>query len=432
MLLLFASLLFYGWGEPRYVLLMAAVILLNYVCGRVISAAKEKGKSGKQYLILSVVLNLAVLGFFKYTDFLISTLNVFLPKAGKIPLLHLALPIGISFYIFQSMSYTIDVYRGDTACQNNPISFGSYVSLFPQLIAGPIVRYRDIAGQLQSRKVTITQFSGGIQLFVVGLAKKILLANKMGELCEALKDTNGSLSGWFCMFAYTFQIYYDFSGYSDMAVGLGKMFGFEFLPNFNYPYCSRSITEFWRKWHISLGTWFREYVYIPLGGNRKGLSRQILNLLIVWSLTGLWHGASWNFVLWGLFYALLLIAEKLFLLKWLSRLPGFMRVMLTFLAVSFGWVLFSYTGLNDLISFFHRLTAAVPENTHSQNLMTAYLPLMTFASIGSTPIPKKVFHRLDGDKIQPVLQIAGLAILLVLCVSCLASQSYNPFIYFRF
>ena len=312
--LLIFSLFFYGWGEPVYLFLMIGDILLNYICGLWIAAERKQGKKGRTALVTGVVLNLLLLGFFKYAGSLFGDL------APDIPL-----PIGISFYVFQSMSYIIDYYRDDAPLQKNVLTFGTYVTLFPQLIAGPIVRYADVAQMLQTRRENLSQFAAGVQTFIIGLSKKVLLANAMGNLWNLLQVQQGTLTAWMGLLAYTLQIYFDFSGYSDMAIGLGRMFGFEFLINFDYPYISSSITEFWRRWHISLSTWFKEYVYIPLGGNRKGIRRQILNIIVVWLLTGLWHGASWNFVLWGGYYAVLLILEKVFLLKWLKKIPTVLR-----------------------------------------------------------------------------------------------------------
>ncbi len=431
-LLLAVSLLFYAWGEPVYLSLMVFTILLNYLSGRLLGKPEQRPERRKSVLVLALVLNLSLLGFFKYAGFLARTLNALLPAALGLPVPEIPLPIGISFYIFQSMSYTIDVYRGQVPPQRNLLRFGTYVSLFPQLIAGPIVRYRDVAQQLESRRENLPQAAAGVQLFILGLAKKILLANRMGELWETLKGSGGTLAAWVCMFAYTLQIYFDFSGYSDMAIGLGRMFGFEFLPNFDYPYISRSVTEFWRRWHISLGTWFREYVYIPLGGNRRGKARWLLNLFIVWGLTGLWHGASWNFVLWGLFYALLLSAEKLFLLKGLERLPGAVRCLLVFVTVSLGWVLFSFPDMGELGAFLLRLVSAKGETAVSLNRILAYLPLMGVSLLAATPLPKTLYHRLDGKRVQAPLLLLWLTVLMLLCVAALASQSYNPFIYFRF
>ncbi len=431
-LLLLISLLFYAWGEPVYVLLMLFTILLNYAGGVGIGREKQKGKSGRGLLILTLALNLGLLAYFKYTGFLVRTVNLLLPTGGRLRVPEILLPIGISFYIFQSMSYVIDVFRGTVPCQRNPVTFGAYVAMFPQLIAGPIVRYRDVAEQLEQRREGVEQFAAGVSLFVIGLAKKMLLANPMGLLREELVLNPGCLAAWVSMFAYTLQIYFDFSGYSDMAIGLGKMFGFEFPLNFDYPYIAGSITEFWRRWHISLGSWFREYVYIPLGGKRRGLPRQLLNILIVWALTGLWHGASWNFVFWGLYYALLLSLEKLFLLRRLERVPLFLRRVPVFLLVSFGWVLFSFTDSGELGTFLTHLFGNLPTDVHGMNLILAYLPLMLIALLGATPLPRKLFHRLPEGALSRSMQILWLAVLMLLCISALAAQSYNPFIYFRF
>ena len=375
-----ASLFFYAWGEPVCVILMIFSILMNYTAGLVMGRCRRRGSKGgaRAALIIAVFFNLLMLGVFKYTPLVFDTLKSFIPSlqntpapiakdilykslGGLIPALknfrvgtENMLPIGISFYTFQAMSYVIDVYRGDTRVQKNPMLFGTYVALFPQLIAGPIVRYKDIEDQLMGRRESVTQFASGVKLFTVGLAKKILIANQVALLWNGLRGdftSNGAIASWVGMIAYTMQIYFDFSGYSDMAIGLGRMFGFEFLKNFDYPYISKSATEFWRRWHISLGVWFRDYVYIPLGGNRKGLPRQILNLSIVWALTGLWHGASWNFVLWGLWHGFFVVMEKLFLGKWLKKWPGFLRSLYAFFIAAFGWMLFDFTDLPQLFGF---------------------------------------------------------------------------------
>ena len=418
--LLLFSLFFYGWGEPVYLFLMIGDILLNYLCGRWIERSIEKGKRGTTALVTGVVLNLLLLGYFKYAGFFFGS------WIRQVPL-----PIGISFYIFQSMSYLIDVYRREAPVQRNVLTFGTYVSLFPQLIAGPIVRYTDVARMLQSRRENLPQFASGVRLFIVGLSKKVLLANPMGNLWNLLQVREGTLTAWMGLLAYTMQIYFDFSGYSDMAIGLGRMFGFEFLENFNYPYISASITEFWRRWHISLSTWFKEYVYIPLGGNRKGLARQIVNILIVWLLTGLWHGASWNFVLWGGYYAVLLILEKAFLLKWLQKVPGAVRHGYTMLAVMLGWALFYYEDLFALGGFLGRLFRPV-SSAGTFALMGGYLPLMAAAVLASTPLVRDLVRRQENRAAVRWGLIAASAAGLMLCVAALASQSYNPFIYFRF
>ena len=429
--LFLVSLFFYGWGEPVYTLLMVATIALNYVCGAIIHSRKVAGKSAKAALIVGVVLNIAILGFFKYATFLMESLQALLPMV-KLPIPEISLPIGISFYVFQSMSYIIDVYRDDAPVQKNPITFGTYVTLFPQLIAGPIVRYADVAQQLQHRREKLETFASGIRLFVVGLAKKVLLANQMGALWEFLQGQSGALAAWVGIAAYALQLYFDFSGYSDMAIGLGRLFGFEFLINFNYPYISKSVTDFWRRWHISLSTWFKEYVYIPLGGNRKGLPRQILNLLVVWGLTGLWHGASWNFLLWGLYYGILLIIEKVFLLKVLEKLPAVLRHIYSIFAVLLGWALFFFEDMTKLGAFFTRLFSFTATGEAALLHMAAYVPLFAVAVIAATPLGKCLWAKGEGKTWHSWLALGGTAVLLLLCVAVLVSQSYNPFIYFRF
>ena len=429
--LFLVSLFFYGWGEPVYTVLMVATIVLNYVCGAIIHSRKTAGRSAKTALIVGVVLNLAILGFFKYAGFLMESLQSLLPGV-QLPIPEVSLPIGISFYVFQSMSYIIDVYRDDAPVQKDPIAFGTYVTLFPQLIAGPIVRYADVARQLRQRQETLPMFASGIRLFVVGLAKKVLLANQMGALWEHLQMQDGALAAWVGIAAYALQIYFDFSGYSDMAIGLGRLFGFEFLINFNYPYISASVTEFWRRWHISLSTWFKEYVYIPLGGNRKGLPRQILNLLIVWGLTGLWHGASWNFLLWGLYYGLLLILEKVVLLKWLEKWPAFLRHLYSLFVVLLGWTLFFFEDMEKLGAFFGKLFGFAATGESVLLYIAGYVPLFVVAALAATPLGKKLWEKWAHKPWHPWAALAGTAVLLLLCVAVLVSQSYNPFIYFRF
>ena len=348
-ILLIASLIFYAWGEPVYVFLMLLSILLNYFCGLEIAEKAEEGSGARGVFLFTVLVNLGLLGFFKYAGFLVGSLNAVLPF--DIPAPELNLPVGISFYTFQILSYIIDVYRKKVAVQKNLISFGLYVTMFPQLIAGPIVRYEDIETQLAERKVTLDKFGSGAAVFIQGLAKKVLLANLIGGLfsqVSAMPLGNISvLTAWLGCLAYTFQIYFDFSGYSDMAIGLGRMFGFRFPKNFDYPYISRSITEFWRRWHISLGTWFREYVYIPLGGNRVSRLKHIRNILAVWLLTGLWHGASWNFVVWGLYYGAILLVEKFLLGQWIERLPAVIQHLYSLFLIMTGWVFFFSPSLSS-------------------------------------------------------------------------------------
>lgn len=410
------SLFFYGWGEPVYLFLMIGVIVLDYFCGIWIS--RKPGQ--RMPLVLGIAANLLILGFFKYAGLFFGDL---LPKVP--------LPIGISFYIFQSMSYIIDVYRRQAPVQTNVLTFGTYVTLFPQLIAGPIVRYTDVADQLNRRQETLDDFASGVQTFLAGLSKKMLLANPMGALWNQLQAQPGTLSAWIGLLAYSLQIYFDFSGYSDMAIGLGRMFGFTFLENFNYPYISASITEFWRRWHISLSTWFREYVYIPLGGNRKGLGRQLINMTVVWLLTGLWHGASWNFVLWGGYYALLLILEKSFLLKLLNCLPKMLSRVYAMLAVMLGWALFYFEDMGALTVFLGRLFTPA-SSAGAKPVLLGYLPLLAIAVFAATPAMKRLLQRYrEAAPVRWGLLAACLAALL-LCTAALARQSYNPFIYFRF
>ncbi len=430
--LFLVSLFFYGWGEPVYVLLMAATILLNYVFGAWIHNRKAKQKNAKGVLAFGVAANLLILGFFKYTGFLLESLQSVLPFMGSIKIPQISLPIGISFYVFQSMSYIIDVYRDDAPVQKDPITFGTYVTLFPQLIAGPIVRYADVAQQLVSRRENVKDFASGVRLFIVGLSKKVLLANQMGAMWDTLQTQNGTFTAWVGIAAYSLQLYFDFSGYSDMARGLGRMLGFEFLENFNYPYISKSITEFWRRWHISLSTWFREYVYIPLGGNRKGIKRQIVNLLIVWGLTGLWHGASWNFLLWGVYYGILLIIEKVVLLKVLEKVPNALRHIYTMFIVLLGWALFYFEDMTALGAFFTRAFTLNGSAATEINTVLGYLPLFLVSVLAATPLGAVCWKKLREKKGMAWAGIGIAGVLLLLCVAALASSSYNPFIYFRF
>ena len=431
--LLFAvNLFFYGWGEPIYIVLMVLTVALDYGVGLWIGKRQELGVSAKLPLVIGVVTNLLLLAIFKYASPCMQAMKATIPALSGVTFPEITLPIGISFYVFQSMSYFIDVYRREVPAQKNLITFGTYVTLFPQLIAGPIVRYRDVEQQLISRRENLTDFAAGIRIFVIGLAKKVLLANQMGAFWQALQGENGAAAAWIGIAAYTLQIYFDFSGYSDMAIGLGRMLGFEFLINFNYPYIAKSITDFWRRWHISLSTWFKEYVYIPLGGNRKGLPRQILNLLIVWGLTGIWHGANWNFLLWGLYYGALLILEKVVLLKALEKLPAALRHLYTIFAVMLGWALFYFEDTAALGSFFTQaFTFGATPATH-WNTVIGYLPLMAVAAVAVTPLGRNLYRRWQEKTWMAVAEIAGVMILLLLCVSALASQSYNPFIYFKF
>lgn len=435
--LLLFSLLFYGWGEPKYILIMLFSTVFDYTNARLIGHFQDTGrnKAAKTVLIVDLVGNLGILGFFKYTDFAIDNLNSLL-NAG-IPALGLALPIGISFYTFQTMSYTIDVYRGIVKPQKNILNVGAYVTLFPQLIAGPIVQYKTVEHELMYRRESVFEASRGMQRFVVGLAKKVLIANQVGALWEQISAMSAptAVTAWLGAIAFTFQIYFDFSGYSDMAIGLGHLFGFHFLENFEHPYESRTVTEFWRRWHISLGTWFREYVYIPLGGNRHGKARQILNLAIVWFLTGLWHGASWNFVLWGLYYAVLLILEKLFLLRWLDKAPKWVGHVYTIFAFIMGWVLFAITDFAQLGQYVSAMFTATFVDGTALYLLRSNVVLLIAATIGCTTGPLRLWNRVEdklSDTAAVTLRTVGVVLLLLLSIAFLVGDSYNPFLYFRF
>lgn len=433
--LFIVNLIFYGWGEPKLVLLMVFNIFFNYLGGWLVDKYRADAKKKKLFLILTCVLDIGILAVFKYTGMITETLNM-LPFLN-IPELQISLPIGISFYTFQTMSYVIDVYRDDAPVSKNFINFGTYVALFPQLIAGPIVRYRDVAEQLVNRRETLEMFTKGVKLFMVGLAKKVIIANTMGTLTTnifATTDENGVVGTWVGMIAYTFQIYFDFSGYSDMACGLGNMMGFEFLKNFNYPYIAKSITDFWRRWHISLSTWFKEYVYIPLGGNRKGVKRQILNLLIVWGLTGLWHGAAYNFVLWGLYYGLLLILEKFVLKKFLDRLPSFVQHIYTLFIIIIGWGLFYFTDVGQLGEFMVDLFNFGNGICGDQafNLIMSNLPMFIIAAVASTPLATMLYTRFEHRRFMWIPETLYCIGVLAVSTASLVNQSYNPFLYFRF
>ena len=429
------NLIFYGWGEPVYIVLMFFSIAINYVAGILIERRSEQRQKAKHILIINIVINLAMLAFFKYYDLFASTLNMI--PGLNIPLLHLSLPIGISFYTFQTMSYPIDVYRGDSDVQRSFISFGTFVALFPQLIAGPIVRYKDVADQLDFRANSMDQFSSGVRRFVVGLGKKVLIANNIGLLWDVYKTAlHGELTvlgAWLGILAFSLQIYFDFSGYSDMAIGLGRILGFEFLENFNYPYISKSVTEFWRRWHMSLGTWFRDYVYIPLGGNRCSKRRQFLNILIVWALTGFWHGASWTFLCWGLYYAVFLMLEKAFLLNYLKKSPVIATVYALIVAVC-GWVLFDLPTLGQAVQYYGAMFgvgAAGLASAADLFYLKSYALTFVIAIIAALPLGKYVYEKLP-QRLTRVLTPVMILCVLVLSTAYLVDATYNPFLYFRF
>lgn len=431
-----ANLIFYGWGEPVFVLIMIFSTVSDYIHGMLIDKYRDNKKVAKAFVISAIVINISLLGFFKYAGFFASLVKS-IPVFNWITVPLIPLPIGISFYTFQTMSYSIDVYRGDAPVQKNIVSFGTYVALFPQLIAGPIVRYKDVAYQLDHRKETVAQFTNGVKLFLVGLAKKVLIANQMGLLWDSLRATsaqNGVLGSWVGIIAFAFQIYFDFSGYSDMARGLGNMLGFEFLKNFNFPYISKTITEFWRRWHISLGTWFREYVYIPLGGNRKGRGRQLLNLLIVWFLTGFWHGASWNFILWGLYFGLILVVEKFVLMKYLNKAPGWVQHLYALILILLGWVIFYFEDMGAMGQYFGYLFGAGGGflGANAATLTIQYLPLLLVAALASTPLGEMLYQKVRDMRLIWLPETVLCSVSMVLCTATLVSQSYNPFLYFRF
>ncbi len=430
--LLVSSLVFYGWGEPKYLFLMIASILLFYGCGLAIGkCSRQKWK--KFWLLVSVVCSLALLGIFKYADFFIGSFNSV--TGLSVPLLRLALPIGISFYTFQCLSYTIDVYRGNAQVQKNPISFGAYVSLFPQLIAGPIVRYVDVARELDDRTHSWDNVALGLRRFLIGLAKKIILADNFALLTNIFRESTEKsvVFYWLYAIAFMMNIYFDFSGYSDMAIGLGKVFGFNFIENFNYPYMSKSVAEFWRRWHMSLGSWFRDYVYIPMGGNRVSKGRWVFNTLTVWMLTGLWHGAAWNFVLWGLLYAVVLMIEK-----WvpaLKKMPNILQHVYVLLVVILGWILFNSTSLKQALSDMGGLigVGGIPFVTaETLYYLKSYAVLFVLGIIGSTPIVRDTARKISEHKIGAILEPVLLIGLLLICTAYLVDGSFSPFLYFRF
>lgn len=438
-ILLLASLVFYAWGEPVYLFLMLLSILFNYFSGLDIARNLQDKRAAKRSLVFNLIINLAVLGFFKYEGFVLDTLNGILPV--HISYHALPLPIGISFYTFQILSYIIDVYRGNVKVQTNLPNFALYVTMFPQLIAGPIVQYADVDEQLASREVSWTKFGEGSMYFIRGLAKKVLLANTSGmiftEVSGLAKGNIAVVTAWLGAFAYMFQIYFDFSGYSDMAIGLGKMFGFEFNMNFNYPYVSKSITEFWRRWHISLSSWFRDYVYIPLGGNRVSKIKHIRNLLIVWFLTGLWHGAAWNFVAWGLYYGVILIIEKYFLSPVLDRLPDVVRHIYSIVLVVIGWVLFFSSSFGQAADYIRVMFGAGAHgfaDRESMYLLTSDLILWLILIFGSTPLVHfRYEHMLRSKKWNTtIINSVVYAALFIVCIAYLVTETYNPFLYFRF
>lgn len=439
-ILLIFSLLFYAWGEPKYIFLMLLTILIVYIFGILIDKFEKENKKTlkKISLIICVTLVLGSLIFFKYSNFLIENINSIFKT--KIDLINIIMPIGISFYTFQILSYIIDLYNKKIKLQKNYFSLALYVSLFPQLIAGPIVRYETVEDEIDNRKETKEDIIEGTKRFIIGLSKKVIIANQMALLADLIFNKHNNLYGtsiiWLGTLAYTFQIYFDFSGYSDMAIGLGKIFGFHFLENFDYPYISRSVTEFWRRWHISLSTWFRDYIYIPLGGNRVSKLKWIRNILLVWMLTGLWHGAAWNFIIWGIYYGLLLLFEKLFLNKLLKKMPSIVNWLYTFIIVMIGWMIFRSNSLDELLLFIKTMftykhtdwITILADNLSTFNSLIFVIP----AFILSFPIFKSINKKYSNKTIYIVISNMILLGLFLVCIVYLTSSSYNPFIYFRF
>ena len=433
-ILFLASMIFYFYGEPKYISLMIIEILIAYIGGLLIEKYKNK-----KILIGIVIIHIGFLCFFKYTNFLIININNIFNI--NLNLLNLALPIGISFYTFQIISYEIDVYKGKVNVQKNFLKLATYVSLFPQLIAGPIVRYETIEKELNNRTHSFEKFSYGVERFVIGLAKKVLIANQLGQLCQGFINTNEKtiLFYWIFAIGYMLQIYFDFSAYSDMAIGLGKIFGFDFLENFNYPYISKSITEFWRRWHISLGTWFKDYVYIPLGGSREGTKKLIRNILIVWALTGIWHGASWNFIIWGLYFGIILLIEKLFLKKYIEKLPEFIQRIYVLFIVMISFIIFNANNMKEawmnIIGLFG-LNGEKIINKFTLYYLKNYLVVIIIAIIASTPIIKNLIKKLKQNsqinKIINILEPILIVFILIIITSYAVDNSYNPFLYFRF
>ncbi|MCL2322659.1 MAG: MBOAT family protein [Oscillospiraceae bacterium] len=434
--LLIASLAFYGWGEPIFILLMVFNIIIDFIFGLLIQKNSNNKKRAKVYLIIILCVNILLLCFFKYAGFLVGIVKL-IPAFSFISVPKIPLPLGISFYTFQALSYCVDVYKQEVPAEKSLINFGSYKTLFPQLIAGPIIRYVDVAEQFKNRILSMPKVAKGIRLFIIGLSKKVLIANQMGLLWESLKvspNENGILASWIGIIAFSLQIYFDFSGYSDMACGLGNMLGFEFLKNFNYPYISKSITDFWRRWHISLSSWFRDYVYIPLGGNRKGLLRQFLNIFIVWFLTGLWHGASWNYVCWGLYFFFILSLEKLFLLKLLNKLPNFIKHFYAVFLILIGWVIFSFENFHDMtgyLSSMFNFSNGLMSN-YSFSTIIGFIPLIIIGIFASLPIAKNVYLKYKDNGVLSRGELPVFLALLIFCTASMVSQSYSPFLYFRF
>ena len=433
-ILLLFSLIFYAWGEPIYILLMIFSSIVDFINGKNIEKHKDDNKKKKIYLIISIIINISLLGFFKYADFFIKVINNIINL--DIPLLNLGLPIGISFFTFQTMSYSIDVYRGDVKAEKDFLTFMTYVCMFPQLIAGPIVRYETVSSELHKRDINFKKFADGFTRFLRGLFKKVLIANNIGLLFTLITSSEVNdisiMTGVLAIVSYAFQIYFDFSGYSDMAIGMGNMCGFTFLENFNYPYISKSITEFWRRWHISLSSWFKDYVYIPLGGSRVNILKNIRNILIVWILTGFWHGASWNFIFWGLYYGILLLLEKFVLKKYIDKLPDFVKHIYTIILVFIGWMIFAFDDSKYLFGFIKALTSNKFIDSAFLYYFKNYFLILVIATLFSLPVYPKVKEKMNNSIFTSLLSISIYVILFIITLSYLVSDTYNPFLYFRF
>lgn len=436
-IMILASLVFFAWGEIRYIFIMLVLAVMDFICGKQITKYQDNKKKKIFFLMINVVVNLGILFFFKYSDFIIT--NIKNLTGFSIPLLNIPLPIGVSFNTFQSLSYVIDVYRGTVKCEKSFYNYLTYTTLFPQIIAGPIVRYETVDEELETKNISLDNFSAGMKRFIIGLGKKVLIANSVGALWNTIEIGNYSelsmLFAWIGIISFALQIYFDFSGYSDMAIGLAQIFGMKFDENFNYPYISKSITEFWRRWHITLSSWFRDYVYIPLGGNRRGFAIQIRNILIVWFLTGAWHGASWNFILWGLYFGIILILEKLFLLKLLEKLPKIVRHIYSILIILVSWVIFAFEDLARVGEYIKAMfiNSNLWDNEalyYSQN----YGFLILIGIICSIPLWEKIKEKIDSknSKTLEFITSLGYVVIFVLSTASLVTNSFNPFLYFRF
>ncbi len=435
--MILASLIFFAWGEIRYIFIMLLLAVMDFWCGKKITQHYEDKNKRRIYLAIDVGVNLLILFFFKYADFIISNINIV--TGLKIPLLNIPLPIGVSFNTFQSLSYIIDVYRGTVKCEKSFYNYLTYTTLFPQIIAGPIVRYETVDEELEDKNISLDNFSNGMKRFIIGLGKKVLIANNVGALWNVIETGQyGNLSvllAWTSIIAFALQIYFDFSGYSDMAIGLAEIFGMKFDENFNYPYISKSITEFWRRWHITLSSWFKDYIYIPLGGNRKGFAKQIRNILIVWFLTGAWHGASWNFILWGVYFGIVLIIEKLFLLKLLEQLPSVIRHLYSIILILISWVIFAFEDLRKVYEFLKSMF--VFDFMYDQEALyyfKNYIVIIIMGILCSIPIWKKLKEKID-KKESMIFEIGtslGYLAIFLLSTASLVTDSFNPFLYFRF